>query len=80
MSIADYLAISFLCICTVASISVLFLFTGRLEKEEQNHIWRPALTSKGPARTCICGTTEQLTTAEFYAQFGIMPNVGIIAK
>ena len=38
------------------------------------HRWRPALTSKGPARSCqYCLTTEQLTEQEFYAQFGRMP-------
>lgn len=35
------------------------------------HPWRPARTSKGPARYCYrCDITEQLTEAEFYAQFG----------
>ena len=38
------------------------------------HKWRPAITSKGPARHCyFCGHTEKLTEAEFYAQFGRMP-------
>lgn len=61
--------------------SALILVLRRMKREEEkNHCWRPALTSHGPARTCICGATEQLTDAEFYAQFGTMPNVGIIAK
>jgi hypothetical protein len=35
------------------------------------HGWRPALTSKGPARACsLCETVEQLEDWEFYAQFG----------
>ena len=38
------------------------------------HDWRPAITSLGPARYCdICTVTEQITEAEFYAQFGRMP-------
>lgn len=50
------------------------------DREDEKHIWRPALTSRGPARTCICGATEDITTEEFYAQFGTMPNVGIIGR
>lgn len=74
----------YLFIALVASIFgsfvVLRLLRCAQQQEEQNHCWRPALTSHGPARTCICGETQQLTVEEFYAQFGIMPNVGITAK
>jgi Zn finger protein HypA/HybF involved in hydrogenase expression len=39
-----------------------------------NHCWRPALTSKGPAKYCPhCHTTTQLSEADFYAVFGRMP-------
>lgn len=55
-------------------------FLLRWKHKQLGHAWRPALTSLGPARTCICDATEQLTESEFYAQFGTMPNVGIIAK
>lgn len=38
------------------------------------HIWRPAMTSVGPAKHCPhCKSTEQITLAEFYAQFNRMP-------
>ena len=41
-------------------------------KRKCRHRWRPAATSKGPARHCAgqCGETEVLSTAEFYAEFG----------
>lgn len=36
------------------------------------HRWRPAATSKGPARACsMCGTVEQIEEREFYAYFGV---------
>ena len=42
-----------------------------LRKPPCIHFWRPAQTSKGPARWCEeCETTEHLTPAGFYAQFG----------
>jgi len=35
------------------------------------HHWRPALSSKKPAKVCVdCMTVIQLTDEEFYAQFG----------
>jgi len=38
------------------------------------HKWRPALTSKSPARYCnICEKVEHLTEPEFYAYFGRIP-------
>jgi len=38
------------------------------------HFWRPAITSKGPAKHCMhCQTTIQISEADFYAQFGRMP-------
>lgn len=40
------------------------------------HRWRPCLYVGGPAKTCACGFTEQVSTADFYAQFGFMPIAG----
>lgn len=70
-----------LSICAATS-GICWLLKRRAEKLMRNekHYWRPAMTSRGPARTCICGETQQLTTEEFYAQFGVMPNVEIVTK
>jgi hypothetical protein len=39
------------------------------------HKWRPASTSRGPARWCErCQRTEDRTKEEFYAEFGRMPH------
>lgn len=70
----------FLGLFIIAGVAFHIYLTRQIAREKECHIWRPAVTSRGPARTCICGETQQLTTEEFYAQFGIMPNVGIIAK
>jgi len=38
------------------------------------HFWRPAITSKGPAKMCdYCTKVVKLTQEEFYAEFGRMP-------
>lgn len=38
------------------------------------HIWRPARTSRGPARYCdLCELVESLTVEQFYSHFGRMP-------
>ncbi len=35
------------------------------------HIWRPARTSRGPARYCdLCEETQPLSEEMFYAYFG----------
>ena len=39
------------------------------------HHWRPALGMNLPVRYCdICERHEEMTEAEFYAQFGKMPH------
>lgn len=80
MSVMDYVALGFSLICIASGVALNFYLNRQIARENKSHSWRPALTSRGPARTCVCGATEQLTTEEFYAQFGIMPNVGIVAK
>lgn len=45
-------------------------------KPKCRHVWRPALFGVGgkPTRTCgRCGAWENLSEAEFYAQFGRIP-------
>jgi hypothetical protein len=43
--------------------------------------WRPALSRLGPFKVCkSCSCAVRVTTEEFYAQFGTMPNVGIVAR
>ena len=38
------------------------------------HKWRPARTSKGPAKYCeLCDSIVQMSTEDFYAYFGRMP-------
>ena len=38
------------------------------------HVWRPAVSSRGPAKYCDrCETTVRLDAPEFYAVFGRMP-------
>ena len=40
-----------------------------------DHKWRPATTSRGPARLCEkCTRTEDITKEEYYARFGQMPH------
>lgn len=39
------------------------------------HIWRPAVTSYGPAKLCAaCDKLVHLTKEEYYAQFGTLPH------
>ena len=46
-----------------------------IQKPICKHKWRPALLNNTPVRHCTqCNTTEPLTDAEFYAQFGKMPH------
>lgn len=57
------------------AVSIVEAFMRGARQEACQHHWRPAHTSKGPARYCAaCDKTEQLTVQMFYAQFGTMPH------